>query len=266
LKKAGLAVFSRTHIFVANQFNFMIRKSCIYLVILLCSFCTAKAQFVKGERMVGASVASLVFNSGTADITVAQIGSNTSRITSYNVSIMPSMGWFISNKTVVGASLNINPNGNKTTYEQNGSTYQSDKMHSYNIGLGGYARHYLNGNGGLAPFGQLSLNAGFSNLKTEGFFYGGSGATAYKTTYDGNSTSGFFMNASFTAGVTKMVSENAGLDLYIGYSYSYNKNTFKKTTLRDIGNNGSIDERLENETTTKFTNNGLLLGVGFKYS
>lgn len=51
-----------------------------------------QAQFKKGDRMVGASVASVVVNSGTADIAVAQIGSNTSKITGFNVSINPKSG------------------------------------------------------------------------------------------------------------------------------------------------------------------------------
>ena len=85
-----------------------------------------------------------------------------------------------------------------------------------------------------------------------------------KTTYNGNSTGGGYLNSTFTVGLTKMINETAGLDFYVGYTYSYNKNTFKKTTLKDIGNDGSIDERGENETTTKFTNNGLLAGVGFQ--
>lgn len=229
------------------------------------AFCclTAAGQFKKGDRVIGASVASLVFNSGTSDITVASIGSNTSLIKNHNILINPSMGWFMGEHSVVGIQLTLNPYGGKTSYEQNGSTYQSDKSNSYNVGIGGYFRQYLKGKE-LLPFVQLGLNGGLSNLKTEGFFYGGSGPTAYKISYDGNSTGGGYFNAAFTAGVTKMINETAGLDFYIGYTYSYNKNTFKKTTLRDTGNDGTIDERLENETTTKYTNNGLMAGVGFQ--
>jgi hypothetical protein len=232
-------------------------------VLFILSFSVANSQFSKGERMIGASVASLVFNSGDADITVTSVGSNKSKVTNYNVTIQPFMGWFITSHTVVGASLNLNPFGNKTTYEQNGSTYQSDKSNSYNIGIGGFARQYLNSKSNLLPFGQFSLNGGMSNLKTEGFFYGGTGPTAYKSTYDGNSSGGGYVNASLTVGFTKMVG-NAGLDFFLGYNYSYNKNVFRRTTLRDLGNDGSIDERLENETTTKFTNNGFMAGVTFQ--
>src|SRR6185436_9319213 len=178
---------------------------------------------------------------GTSDISVASIGSNKSRITNYNVSINPSIGWFISDKTVVGATLNINPNGQKITYEQSGTTYQSDKSNGYNIGAGGFARNYFNSNSNFMPFGQVSLNGGFSNLKTEGFFYG----TGYKQTYTGNSNGGAFVNASFVLGLTKMLGPNAGLDFFAGYSFSYNNNTFKKTTSKDLGNDGTIDERGE---------------------
>jgi len=239
-------------------------KIALLSLVFLTGTFLARAQFTKGDRMVGASVASIFFNSGTADITVAQIGSNTSLVKNYGVSIAPSLGWFVSSKTAVGATLSINPNGQKTTYEQNGSTYQSDKSNGLNIGIGGFVRNYFSDKSSLLPFGQISINGGISNLKTEGFFYGGSGPTAYKTSYTGNSTGGFFANATFSGGFTKMTGENAGLDFYIGYSYSYNKNTFKKTTLRDNGNDGTVDERGENETTTKFTNNGFILGVGFQ--
>lgn len=226
----------------------------------------SSGQFQKGDRMIGATIGSAVFNSGNADISVASIGSNTSKTNSYTVNINPSIGWFINSQTVAGLSLNINPSNQKTTYEQNGSTYQSDKSTNFNIGFGGFARNYFSSKTGnsLLPFGQLSLNGGISNLKTEGFFYGGSGATSYKQTYSGNSSGGFYFNTSFSAGFTKLVSQHTGLDFYLGYNFAYNKNTFKRTTLRDDGIDGSIDTRSENETTTKFTNHGFMIGVGFQ--
>ena len=242
------------------------RQKTVFLVgFLLLLVMVSRAQFKKGDRMIGASVATIFYNSGTSDITVASIGSNKSVNTSYGISITPSMGWFISDKTVVGGTLNINPNGEKVSYEQNGTTYQSDKSNRFNLGLGAFARNYFSGHSSWNPFAQVSVNGGFSSLKTEGFFYGGgSGPGAYKITYTGDSNGGSFINAAFAAGLTKMVGENAGLDIYIGYNYSNNKNVFKKTTLRDNGIDGSIDERGENETTTKFTNHGFAAGVGFQ--
>jgi len=242
----------------------MNRKKCFFSAFLIGAAMVASAQFSKGDRMVGATVGSVLYNSGSADISVDQIGENKSKITSFNVGITPSMGWFISENTAVGASLNINPTGNKTTYEQNNSTYQSDKSNNFNIGLGGFVRHYLKTSGKMLPFGQFGFNLGISSLKTEGFLYVGSTPNVTKTTYEGSSSGGFFANASLQGGFTKMMGENAGLDFFIGYNYGYNNNSFTKTTLRDIGNNGSIDETLKNKTITKYTNHGFLLGVGFQ--
>ncbi|MBM3415334.1 MAG: hypothetical protein FJY20_02585 [Bacteroidetes bacterium] len=241
--------------------------SCIryfFAFALFISATAGRAQFARGDKMAGASVGSVIYNSGSSDISVDQIGNNKSKITSYNLAINPTLGWFITENTAVGATLNINPTGNKTTYEQNGTTYQSDKSNSFNIGLGGFVRHYFSHSASLMPFGQFGFNLGISNLKTEGFFYGGSGPAAYKISYDGSSSGGFFANASLQAGATKMMGENAGLDFFIGYIYGYNKNTFDKTTLRDNGNDGTIDERGVNKTTTKYTNHGFFLGVGFQ--
>ncbi len=248
-----------------NQVLFMNLIKGFFAGFFVLTSITLSAQFQKGDRMAGASVASILYNSGSADISVAQIGTNTSRITSHSISINPSLGWFLSEKVVVGAGLNINPTGNKTTYEQNGATYQSDKINNFNIGLGGFCRTYLrDGVNKLLPFGQFGFNLGISNLKTEGFFYGGASPNAYKISYTGSSSGGFFANASLQAGFTKMMGENAGFDFSIGYNYGYNKNFFNKTTLRDNGNDGTIDETLKNETTTKYTNHGFLLGVGFQ--
>ena len=242
----------------------MKQKTFLFWLLLGLISIDLKAQFAKADKMVGASVASIFFNSGNSDISVVTIGNNVSKITNYGISITPSIGWFISDKTAVGATLNINPNGQKTTYEENGNTYQSDKSNGFNIGLGGFVRNYFSNKSAWMPFGQFSINAGISNLKTEGFFYYKSGVPYYKYTYSGNSSGGFFANAAFTAGLTRMMGDNAGLDLFIGYNYSYNKNTFKRTTLYYLTSSDPAPSTGQNETTTKFTNHGIMLGLGFQ--
>lgn len=214
--------------------------------------------------MVGVSVASAFFNSGTSDQTVTSIGSATAKLTGFGVNISPALGWFISENTAVGFTLNLNPNGQKTTFEQNGATFQKDKSSGFNIGAGGFVRNYFGKAASLLPFGQASLNGGISTIKEDGFLYTGSAPAANKETYDGKSSGGVFFNATFTAGLTKMLGEYTGLDFFIGYTFSYNKNTYNRTTLVDNGNDGSIDQTKKNETTTKFTNHGVQLGVAFQ--
>lgn len=233
-------------------------------VLMIVSFSTVKAQFSKGDKMVGASVASLLFNSGSSDITVEGIGSNTSKVTGYSINISPSMGWFLNENTAAGFTLTINPGSDKTTYEQNGSTYQSDKTSRYNLGAGGFVRNYFGASKKMRPYGQASINVGASSLKADGFFYYNTGNPLYKQTYDGKSSGGFFLNAALTGGFTKMLSETTGLDFYLGYNFSVNNYTFKKTTLYYTSATDTNPSRGVNNTTTKFTNNGVIAGVGFQ--
>ena len=242
----------------------MRQKISLFCLFLMANSIAVNAQFSKGDKMVGASIASIVFNSGNADISVASIGNNISKITNYGVSITPTVGWFISDKTAVGVTLNINPNGQKTTYEENGSTYQSDKSNGFNIGIGGFIRNYFSGKTAWMPYGQFGLNGGISNLKTDGFFYYKSGVPFYKYTYSGNSSGGLFINSALNLGLTKMLGDNAGLDIFIGYNFSYNKNTFKRTTLYYLTSTDNNPSTGKNESTTKFTNHGFVLGLGFQ--
>lgn len=214
--------------------------------------------------MAGATLGTAIYNSGSSDVSVAQIGNSKTKTTSYNLSISPLMGWFISDKTAVGGSMNINPTGSKVSYEQNGTTFQSDKLNSFNIGLGGFVRSYFGNSGKMLPFGQFGFNLGISNLKTEGFKYPSPSIPIYKETYEGSSSGGFYLNTSLQAGATKMMGENAGLDFFIGYTYGYNKNTFNRTTLFYTSSSDNNPSRGENVTTTKYTNHGFFLGVGFQ--
>jgi hypothetical protein len=126
--------------------------SCLFL---MANSMAIMAQFAKGDKMVGASVASIFFNSGNTDISTTSIGNATSKITSYGISITPQIGWFLSDKIAIGATLNINPNGQKTTYQENGSTYQSDKSNGFNIGLAPLSASYFAGNSSLCPSPNL---------------------------------------------------------------------------------------------------------------
>jgi hypothetical protein len=235
------------------------------LAFLLFIVVKSVAQFKKGDKMVGTSVASGFFNSGTSEQTVTQIGNLTEKSSGYSINLSPTLGWFLSEKMVVGFLFTINPAGEKKTYEiDGGNTFQKDKSNSFNAGAGAFVRNYFSSAGSLLPFGQVNINGGISNLKKEGFLYLGSGTSVDKETYDGKSSGGFFFTTAINGGVTKMMGEYTGLDFFIGYTFSYNKNTFKRTTLRDNGNNGSIDETRINETTTKFTNHGFQFGIGFQ--
>jgi hypothetical protein len=224
---------------------------------------SAIAQFHKGEKMAGADIASFIFNSGGADVSFPQVRGYSSKTTNYALSIEPAFGWFISDKTVIGGTFILKPTSQKTRYEDAGTTFQEDRLKGFNIGAGLFARNYFGGGAGFLPFAQAGINAGVNSSSSEGFKYYDS-TPDYKITYDGKSSGGFFANATVLVGMTKLVGNHTGLDVYVGYNYSYNKNTFKTTTLTDLDLDGDIDFRSENEPTTKFTNHGLVVAVGFQ--
>jgi hypothetical protein len=236
---------------------------CFLAGFLLINSITIHAQFKKGDKMVGASVGSIFFNSGGADVSFPQVRGYSSHSTGYGLRLDPALGWFISEKTVIGASFLINPSGQKVRYEDLGTTFQEDKSSNFNIGVGGFARNYFGDGNSFIPFGQFGFNAGINSSTSDGFKYYDA-TPDYKVSYDGKSSGGFFANAILQLGLTKLVGSHTGLDFYIGYNYSYNKNTFKTTTVTDVDLDGDIDFSSDNEPTSKFTNHGLIVGVGFQ--
>ena len=195
---------------------------------------SANAQFRKGDKMVGASVGSFFFNSGGSDVSIPQSRGYSSNTNSWGIIIEPAIGFFISSKTAIGGTLFINPSSQKTSYEDGGTTFQEDQKSDFSLGVGAFARNYFGTNSSsLMPFGQFGFNTGINSSGTEGFRYYDSNPD-YKTSYDGNSSGGFFLNTTLQVGASKMMGENAALDFYVGYNYSYNKNTFKTITSTDI--------------------------------
>src|SRR5688572_8558141 len=99
----------------------LIRLITVVLVSLLMNP-MLNAQFNKGDKMVGATIGNVFFNSGTQDASSPPIGSTTGKMTGFGVNINPSFGWFISEKTAAGFSFTLNPASQKTSFEENGST------------------------------------------------------------------------------------------------------------------------------------------------
>jgi len=246
-----------------NQFNFMQSTKGFLAGLFILISLAGNAQFSKGDKMLGTSIGSIFFNSGSSDVTFPQVRGYSSKSTGYGVRFEPTIGWFLSDKMALGAAVNINPTGQKISYDDAGTTFQRDESNSFNIGAGAFLRNYFSNRSSFMPYGQLGFNTGISSSSTEGFKYYKS-SPDYKVSYDGKSSGGFFLNTLLQLGLTKMVSDHTGLEIYLGYNYSYSKNTFKTTTLTDMGIDGSIDTRAENEPTSKYTNHGLIAGVGFQ--
>jgi len=231
-------------------------------ILLLLVNITLKAQFKKGMRMVGGSIGNVFFNSGKSDYSYpAPTTGYESNNDNFGIALNPSIGWFVSDNTAIGAMLNFGYTHQKAFAKAaNGNVFNRDVSNSFNIGIGGFARNYFKSSGTMIPFGQFNLNGGIGSASNNGFYFTGND----KSTYDGESSGDFFINTGVELGFTKMLNDHTGLDFFVGYTYSYNKRTYKTTTLTDLGNNGSVDQTAVSEPTFKYTNHGVILGAGFQ--
>ncbi|MEI9945590.1 MAG: hypothetical protein WDN26_15405 [Chitinophagaceae bacterium] len=242
----------------------MNRISFCFLVLagVFSTFCSA--QFSKGTKMVGANIGNVFFNSGTSDYTVpAPTNGYSVTNNSLGVNFSPNIGWFISDKIVAGGQLSPGYKYEKKLQaDANNVTYYKNETKSFNLSIGVFARNYFSTNGNFIPFVQVNVAGGFGSSNHEGFYYNNS--PLYKDVFSGKSSGDFLMNGGISFGATKMLNDHVGIDFMAGYTYSYNKNKYKTNTARDVGINGSIDERPESDLTTKSTNHNFLLAVGLQ--
>lgn len=239
-------------------------KFCWILLIIMALGQPLSAQFAKGTRMVGATIGSAFFNSGKYTYTVPPPTQGSSEsVNSLSVSFGPSMGWFISDKTAIGAHLNVAYRYDKDIKaDANNVTYFRSIAKKLSLLAGGFVRNYFSNSGNFLPFGQISLAAGIGSSNHDGFNYGNS--PVFKEVFKGKSSSDFTANVGILIGLTKMFNTHIGLDLTAGYQYSYNKTAYKTTSNRDIDIDGSIDETTISDITTKYTNHGFTIGVGLQ--
>lgn len=229
------------------------------LFILLATH--SEAQFSKGTRMTGGTLASGFFNSGKYEYTFpAPTNGYEAHANSLGVTLSPNMAWFVSDHLAVGTRLSLVYNYEKNIDEVNGVTFRKKETDKMLFGLGAFARNYFPVSGSFIPFGEVRVNAGAGSSSTEGFTY----TTTSRESYKGKSSGDFFAEAGLVAGATKMLGENVGLDIYAGYTFFYNKNEFKTTTNRDVDVDGTIDETAIENPTTRITNHGFTFGIGFQ--
>jgi outer membrane protein W len=240
----------------------MLRKPVLAALALTFSICL-HAQFKKGDRMVGASVGTVFFNSSSTDLSYP-VGSSSTTDNNYGIALSPSLGWFITDNVVVGVSPVINYNKQKQLGKSsNGNTYLKNDAHQFGAGLGGFARYYLKGSGATTRFfGQYNLSAGLNGSKNEGFQYETYGV--YVDRYDQKSSGDFFVNTGVIIGLSKFLGNLNSLDFYIGYTFSYVKSNPKGTTIRDYADPGTPDINQAINYTQKFMGHNVVLGLGYQ--
>lgn len=219
----------------------------------------AFCQFSKGTWVPGINAAGLFFDAGTTTYTAPPPTEGyESKTNSLGFQLTPSLGYFVSSKTMIGARLIAGYQYDKYLDVSNNITFRKKEDRVGRYGLGIFARHYFAESGKFLPWGQLNIDAGTGNAKTEGFHY----TSVYRESYEGKSSGNFFTSVGLQVGVTRMLSDHVGLDMSAGYAFTTEKTKTVTDTYRDVDMDGSIDERLNSDITAKIKKHGLLLSVG----
>ncbi len=226
-------------------------KKVLFAFILLSTTVTY-GQFTKGTRTVGINVASIGFSNLSSTYEPTSGGSTgSSGYDNFNISITPSMGWFLSENVLVGGNVNFNFSAVKYTE----GNYLTSKSNTFTAGIGGFGRYYF-GKSGFMPFAQASLGAAF-----------GSGTENLSATYSNYSTKGngkkngiLNVNSGIALGLTKMLGKNTGLDISLGYSFMLNNYKYTFEENRQYSNTSELIK-----TSYKYSgaNHGGSASVGF---
>src|SRR5262245_18142179 len=141
----------------------MYSKIFSFLFFLLAACFVSRAQFQKGDRMVGASMGTIFYNSSKTVYTYPPPTTGFTRHSSnYGSSLTPNCGWFINESTATGATFTLAYTHSEyfDEDEANGNSFTKDESNNFNVGAGACARTYFSSSGKFYPFGQIGFNFG----------------------------------------------------------------------------------------------------------
>jgi hypothetical protein len=260
-KENKLLLESFLKIWFRNRINFYfhpinlkqlyMKRVCFVLLCLIAL--NTYGQFAKGTRTVGINITSIGFSSLNSTFDVDQVGSSGTTNNNLNLSVIPSMGWFISENILIGGNLNLNYANSKYTAGNN----VTRKGNSVGFGLGGFGRYYF-GADGFMPYAQAGIGFGFGSGKnTWDEKY-----TAYSEKGEGNQTGILNLNAGLGVGLTKLINKNIGLDVGLGYAFTNTSYNYSSESNVQFTNPVSSELKRSKYKYTG-TNNGVSVSLGF---
>jgi hypothetical protein len=86
----------------------------------------------------------------------------------------------------------------------------------------------------------------------------------YVDRYSYKSSGDLFANAGLSAGISRFVSARTAIDFYVGYKFAYTSSHTTGTFSRDYSDPTTGDLSLKPDYDEKFTNHGVMLGIGFQ--
>ena len=192
-----------------------------FILFLLATLLTTFlfTQNKKGNLLVGVNIggASASFDKNESYTSGSPVISK-SDITGFNISIDPSVGYYVSDNIVIGTSLGLGFSSSKNENSSSGSTMTSvNKSHTMYVSLSPFGKFYFGGNRGKGmPFTEVNAGINFypAYKGTSTFSNGG-----YEFSYDSYNS----WNASIGIGYEHFINEVIGIQYFLGYNYSYSK-------------------------------------------
>ncbi len=205
----------------------MKKKLFTTMMLTLCISAFTFAQVEKGNWFLGGS-SNLKFASYKEKITSG--GTTVENSKNSNFDFRPQVGYFVIDKLPVGILMDLSMNNQKMT-----NTDGEYKWTSFIVGP--FVRYYIANLSGFMPFAEASIGFGSGN---------------YKETYMSTSNDHKYKQLSYRFGVggTYFVTDNVGIDLFLGYNLD--QQTYKEE---------DAAARATNDVIYKY--GGLAVNLGF---
>ena len=198
--------------------NFTIMKKLILCAVAFTSIASAQGQNKKGNHLVGVNVGSGNYSSSNYDYIYSSTTTTYKGDSKYfNIGIGPEVGWYLTDRFVLGTYLNLSYYNSKSNSSNSSSSVTTNsKSNSVYFTLGPSARVYLGKmNGKGMPYAQV--NTGLSFYPSDNGESSNSSNT-YHYTY--KTKNYFSWNVGPRFGYEHFFNERIGLHYYIGYSYT----------------------------------------------
>jgi hypothetical protein len=226
-------------------------KRILIPVLILAVAVAAFPQNKKGNLLIGTYLGSTGLSFGSSE---SGSSSSTDRSKSdssgFSIGIGPSIGYFLTDKLVLGTSLSISYGTSRyeNSYTESDYTSKSDS-HSLYLSIGPFVRYYLGApNAKRMPY--VHVSAGTSLYPS----YGGHYETSNDYEYDYSYKSYSSWNAGVQLGYEHFVNSVIGLQYYVGYSFSHYSYEYKY----------EYPDSPDYTSDYKSTSHGLNVGVGIQ--
>lgn len=193
-------------------------KKLILCMAAFTSMVAVLAQNKKGNHLVGVSIGSGNFSSSKYDYVYSSTTTTYDGDSkSFNIGISPDIGWYLTDRFVLGTSLNLYYYTNKYNSGNSSTTVTSkSSSNGLSFSIGPTARMYL-GKMNSKGMPYVSLMTGLSFYPSDNGEASNSSNT-YHYTY--KTKNYFSWNIGPRVGYEHFFNERIGLHYYIGYNYN----------------------------------------------